>query len=36
MSDIGVYSTDSLKRLAVIPRPGGADQGVASLRLVRR
>jgi quinohemoprotein amine dehydrogenase beta subunit len=36
MSDIGVYSTDSLKRLAVIPLPGGADQGVASLRLVRR
>ncbi len=36
MSDIAVYSTDSLKRLAVIPLPGGGDQGVASLRLVRR
>lgn len=36
MSDIGVYSTDSLKRLAVIPLPGGADQATTSLRLIRR
>jgi quinohemoprotein amine dehydrogenase beta subunit len=36
MSDIGVYSTDSLKRVAVIPLPGGGDQAAASLRLIRR
>jgi quinohemoprotein amine dehydrogenase beta subunit len=36
MDDIGVYSTDSLKRLDIIRLPGGGDQATASLRLVRR
>jgi quinohemoprotein amine dehydrogenase beta subunit len=36
MDDIGVYSTDSLKRLGIIRLPGGGDQATASLRLVRR
>jgi len=36
MDDIGVYSTDSLKRLGIISLPGGGDQATASLRLVRR
>jgi quinohemoprotein amine dehydrogenase beta subunit len=36
MNDIGVYSTDSLKRLAVIPLPGGADQGIVAPRMIRR
>jgi quinohemoprotein amine dehydrogenase beta subunit len=36
MDDIGVYSTESLKRLAVIRLPGGGDQALAPLRLVRR
>jgi quinohemoprotein amine dehydrogenase beta subunit len=36
MSDIAVYSTNTLERLATIPLPGGGDQGTASLRLVRR
>lgn len=36
MSDIAVYSTDTLKRLAKIPLPSGGDQATASLRLVRR
>jgi hypothetical protein len=36
MSDIGVYSADGLKRLARIPIPGGADQALATMRMVRR
>jgi hypothetical protein len=36
MDDIGVYSTDSLKRLAVIPLPGGADQAIVAPRMIRR
>jgi quinohemoprotein amine dehydrogenase beta subunit len=36
MNDIGVYSTDTLKKLAVIHLPGGGDQALASLRLIRR
>lgn len=36
MDDIAVYSTDSLKRLGTISLPGGADQVLASLRLIRR
>jgi quinohemoprotein amine dehydrogenase beta subunit len=36
MNDIGVYATDTLKKLAVIPLPGGGDQATASLRLIRR
>jgi quinohemoprotein amine dehydrogenase beta subunit len=36
MDDIGVYSADSLKRLAVIPLPGGADQAIVAPRMIRR
>ena len=36
MDDIGVYSTDSLKRLGIIRLPGGGDQQIASPRLIRR
>ncbi len=36
MSDIGVYSADGLKRLARIPIPGGADQALATMRMLRR
>jgi len=36
MDDIGVHSTDSLKRLAVIPLPGGADQAIVAPRMIRR
>jgi quinohemoprotein amine dehydrogenase beta subunit len=36
MSDIGVYSADTLKRLARIAIPGGADQALATMRMIRR
>jgi quinohemoprotein amine dehydrogenase beta subunit len=36
MDDIGVYSPDTLKRIGTIPLPGGGDQALASLRLIRR
>ncbi|MEA2626727.1 MAG: hypothetical protein QOD06_2772 [Candidatus Binatota bacterium] len=36
MNDIAVYSTKTLEKLATIEMPGGADQGMASLRIVRR
>lgn len=36
MNDISVYSTDNLEKLARIEMPGGADQVLASLRVVNR
>jgi quinohemoprotein amine dehydrogenase beta subunit len=36
MSDVGVYSADTLKHLATIRIPGGADQALATMRMIRR
>lgn len=36
MDDVAVYSTKTLERLATIKIPGGADQGIAPIRVVRR
>ncbi|HXH03539.1 MAG TPA: quinohemoprotein amine dehydrogenase subunit beta [Candidatus Competibacteraceae bacterium] len=36
MNDIGVYSTQTLERIGEIKLPGGGDQALASLRVVRR
>lgn len=36
MDDIAVYRTDTLERVGTIKMPGGADQGIAALRLIRR
>jgi quinohemoprotein amine dehydrogenase beta subunit len=36
LNSIGVYEAATLKKLAEIPLPGGADQSVGSIRMVRR
>jgi quinohemoprotein amine dehydrogenase beta subunit len=36
MSDIAVYDTDTFEQLGQIEMPGGADQALASLRLIQR
>lgn len=36
MSNIAVYSTDSLERLGSIEMPGGADMSLSSLRVIQR
>jgi quinohemoprotein amine dehydrogenase beta subunit len=36
MDDIAVYSTADLSRLGTIKMPGGADQALASLRMIQR
>ena len=36
MADIGIYSAETLEHLATIELPGGGDQQLASLRIVRR
>jgi hypothetical protein len=36
MSDIAVYDTETFEQLGRIEMPGGADQALASLRLIQR
>jgi quinohemoprotein amine dehydrogenase beta subunit len=36
MSDIAIYSTDTLEKLATIEVPGGNDMALASLRIINR
>ncbi len=36
MNDIGIYSTDSLKRIGEVKMPGGNDQAITWVRMVHR
>jgi len=36
MDDIAVYDTETFEKLCRIEMPGGADQALASLRLIQR
>ena len=36
MGDIAVYATETLEKLGTIEMPGGADQSLASLRIIHR
>lgn len=36
MSDVGVYSTDTLERIGEIKLPGGGDMQLSSVRIIRR